>query len=351
MENLKTTLIGTLLEAHLCYTSHNAVRGHELLSEGMVSAREIEFTTFGCLPNEIMAQLCARALVENIEVDFVRNIILKNGLDSISGQAVSKWPVPVKIYSLGRFAVTVNGAPLAGKGNAQRRPVELLQTIIALGGRDVCIQKICDCVWPDVEGDAAYQNFTVTLFRLRKLVGNHVITLQDRRVTLDSRQCWVDVWDLERLMGKLEGLGNHYSMPYGEITEAMDRILTLYNGPFLGEGEVNSWSLSLRERLRSRFIRILMVVAQTYEQMDNCDEAIIIYQKALELDPLAEEFHQRLISCLASLGRYAEAITAFKRCEQVLASLLRVQPAQETLAIYKELQKQQQPELHVVSSH
>ncbi len=350
MENLKTTLIGTLLEAHLSYTSSNQARGHELLSEALASAREIEFTAFGCLPNEIMAQLCARALVENIEVDFVRSLILKNGLDSITGQAVAKWPVPVKIYSLGRFTVTVNGAPLAGKGNAQRRPVELLQAIIALGGRDVCIQKICDCLWPDVEGDAAYQNFTVTLFRLRKLVGNHVITLQDRRLTLDSRHCWVDVWDLERMMGRLEGLSNHNSMPGGEITGIMNRTLTLYNGPFLGEGEVNSWSLSLRERLRSRFIRVLMVVGRTYEQMDNCDEAIIIYQKALELDPLAEEFHQQLISCLANQGRYAEAITAFKRCEQVLVSLLRVQPAPETLAIYKELQKQQQPDLHVVSS-
>ena len=252
---------------------------------------------------------------------------------------------------MGRFTVTVNGEPLAGKGKAQRKPVELLQAIIALGGRDVCIQKICDCVWPDVEGDAAYQNFTVTLFRLRKLIGNDAITLQDRRVTLDSRQCWVDVWDLDRLVGKLEGLGNHFSLSYDEITETMDRILTLYNGPFLGEGEVNSWSLSLRERLRSRFIRVLMVVGRTYEQMDYCDEAIIIYQKALELDPLAEEFHQRLISCLANLGRYAEGIAAFKRCEQVLVSLLRVKPALETLAIYKELQKQQAPELHVVSSH
>ena len=218
MENLKTSLIGTLLEAHLSYTTGNEARGHELLGEGLASAREIKFTTFGCLPNEIMAQLCARALVENIEIDFVRGLILKNGLNSITGQAVTKWPVPVKIHSLGRFTVTVNGAPLAGKGNAQRKPVELLQAIIALGGRDVCIQKICDCLWPDVEGDAAYQNFTVTLFRLRKLIGNHGITLQDKRVTLDSSQCWVDVWDLERLLGKLEGLGNHYSMPYGEIT-------------------------------------------------------------------------------------------------------------------------------------
>lgn len=351
MEKANTSMVAALLEAHLCYSSGSHNRGEELLTAALTSAREIEFTNFRCLPDQILAQLCARALIAQIEPEFVRQLILANRLTSVPGQGISGWPVPVKIYSMGRFAATVDNKPLAGKANAQRKPAELLQVIVALGGREVCIQKICDCMWPEVEGDAAYQNFTVTLFRLRKLIGNNSINLQDRKVTLDSNQCWVDVWELERLMGRLEGLGNHFSLPFGEISETMDRILALYNGPFLGEGEAQNWALSLRERLRSRFVRILMIVGRAYEQMDNCDEAILIFQKAIELDPLAEEFHQRLIACLADLGRYAEAITAYKRCEHVLASMLRVSPAAETLAIYRELQKRQLPDLQVVSSH
>lgn len=351
MENTETSMIGNLLEAHLCYTSGKEKRGNDLLADTFRIAREIGFTNFRCLPAQILSQLCARALIAEIEPDFVRNLILDNKLNSVAGQAAPNWPVPVKIFTMGRFAVTANGVTLAGKGNAQRKPAELLRVIVALGGREVCIQRICDCIWPDVEGDAAYQNFTVTLFRLRKLIGNDSILLQDRRVTLDSSRCWVDVWELERLMGQLEGLGGYLSLPFKNISEIMNRVLSLYSGPFLGQGEVQSWALSLRERLRSRFVRILMIVGRAYEQIDNCDEAIVIFQKAIELDPLAEEFHQRLIACLANQGRYAEAISAYRRCEQVLATMLHVSPASETTAIFEELQKQQQPELLVVSSH
>jgi len=351
MDNQKIDIIGTLLEAYIDYSAGNDSKGLELLTIGMTSAREIHFTNFGCLPKEVLANLCARALLENVEPGFVRDLILANSLDSVIGRDVASWPVPVKIYSMGRFSLAVNGRPLVGSGNAQRKPIELLKAIVALGGREVCIQRICDCIWPDVEGDASYQNFTVTLFRLRKLIGNDSIRLQDRRVTLDSSQCWVDVWELERLLSKLEGLGQHFNLPYAVIEETMNRVLTLYKGPFLGEGEVLHWAISLRERLRSRFIRTLMVVGHAYEQMDMCAQAIIVFQRAIELDPLAEEFHQRLIACLAEQGRYAEALAAYHRCEQVLALSLRVSPALETRAIYQALLKKQRPELQIVSGH
>lgn len=351
MEDSNIDTIGTLLEAQINYTAGNEARGLELLTIGLAQARELGSTSFGYLPKNVLAQLFAKALVAQVETDYVHSLIHEHKLDPVYGREITGNTVPVKIYSMGRFAVTVNSVPLTGKRNSQRKPVELLQAIVALGGRGVCIQRICDCIWPEVEGDAAYQNFTVTLFRLRKLIGNPSISLQDRRVTLENSQCWVDIWELERLMSRFEGLGFHFPLPFGEISESMDRILALYNGSFLGDGEVQAWAISPRERLRSRFIRTLMTVGRAYEQMNNCDAAIDIFQKAIELDPLAEEFHQRLISCLANLGRYAEAITAYRRCERVLASTLRVSPATETLAIYKELQKKQQPDLKIVSGH
>lgn len=350
MTTRKTSSIGTLLEAHLNYVTGNYLHGNELLIEGIADVRASKNPNLDLLPPDVLSQLCANALRSNIEPEFFNKLIKRNNLELSPGIGQARSLSSVKIFSMGRFATTMNDVPLAGKGNSQRKPLELLQVIVALGGRDVCIQRICDCIWPEVEGDAAYQNFTVTLFRLRKLISSNSIILQDRRITLDSSQCWVDVWELERLLGRLEGLGTHLSLPYSEISENMKRILELYSGPFLGEGEVQSWAISLRERLRSRFIRILMLVGRAYEQMDNCDEAIGIFQKAIELDPLAEEFHQRLISCLAEKGRYAEAISAYQRCEQTLASVLRVTPAQETMAMYKKLQELQKPELHMVSN-
>lgn len=61
------------------------------------------------------------------------------------------------------------------------------------------------------------------------------------------------------------------------------------------------------------------------------------YQKGLEVDDLAEEFYQRLMTCLQRLGRRPEALTVYNRCRNTLSTALGVEPSIRTAAIYKSL--------------
>jgi transcriptional activator len=96
------------------------------------------------------------------------------------------------------------------------------------------------------------------LHRLRKVIGyRNAIELQHERVTLDRRHSWVDVWAFERIFGQADAAWE--KEPTGR--EAMEAVVLtrkaihMYQGPFLDGESSNPWTISLRERCRSKFLR------------------------------------------------------------------------------------------------
>lgn len=103
------------------------------------------------------------------------------------------WPWPLRVFTLGRFVVEIDGVPLAATGKQQRRPLELLQALIAAGG-EASAAQLADQLWPEAEGDLALQAFEVALRRLRRLLCRPgLLRLHGGRLALDRAQVWVDV--------------------------------------------------------------------------------------------------------------------------------------------------------------
>ena len=70
---------------------------------------------------------------------------------------------PVKIFSLGRFALLHHGQPLDYGRKVSHRPIVFLKALIALGGRDISSSRIASALWPDADGDNAQRSFDTTL--------------------------------------------------------------------------------------------------------------------------------------------------------------------------------------------
>jgi LuxR family maltose regulon positive regulatory protein len=280
---------------------------------------------------DFTARLYTVALEEGIEVEYVQESIRRRKLaPPQEAMYLTHWPFPVRIYTLGRFGVMVGGKPLEFSGKAQRKPLELLMALIALGGRDVSERQLNEVLWPDAEGDAAHQACAVALHRLRKLLKcDEVISLQRNRLSLNPRHVWVDAWAFERALAAEPGKG---------ATPSADRAMALYQGPFLGNDTDLTWALPLRERLAAKFIRRL--AERGREQFDAGDfaAAIALFEKGLNTDPLAEELYRNLMLCYQALDRRAEAIGVYRRCERTLAATLGVPPAPKTVALYQSLQ-------------
>jgi DNA-binding SARP family transcriptional activator len=80
-----------------------------------------------------------------------------------------------------------------------------------------------------------------------------------------------------------------------------------------------------------------MGLGERLDQREQWEKAAEYYQKALEVDELAEEFYQHLMTCYKSLGQEAKAVTIYRRCKDSLSMALGVEPSLKTQAIYKSL--------------
>ena len=261
------------------------------------------------------AMLCAKALEAGIEVEYVQEMIRKRNLIPDKGSfQLENWPWPLKIYTFGRFGILKFEKPIRFSRKAQEKPLSMFKVLIALGGREVREEDLADILWPEADGDAAHNSFETTLHRLRLLIGySEVLQFHDGRLTLDSRYCWVDAWVFERLLGEVDGKGwTEDSIPLAQKAIGMYRG-TFHRGTFLAKEIEHPWLISIRERLRSKFLRSLNQLGDYWCQTKQWGKALECFQKGLEVDDLAEEFCQGVMMCYQNLGLEANALTQYNR--------------------------------------
>lgn len=102
-------------------------------------------------------------------------------------------------------------------------------------------------------------------------------------------------------------------------------------------GTEADWARTARERYRQRFVVAVGQLAARLEQHDDDEAAIALYQRALDIDPLAESLARRLVRLHADRGDRAEALRVLRG----LCTLLRLDaglgPSRETRALAEEL--------------
>jgi two-component SAPR family response regulator len=266
----------------------------------------------------------------------------RNTTGAVSPLATEAVSQTVRIYTLGRFSLLLHGQPARFGRKTPHRPLELLKAVIAFGGRDISYSMLTAALWPDSDGDDAKRAFDTTLFRLRKILGDdRIVILQEGKVSLDARYCWTDVWAFERLLGRLNRIRNMDAAGSDALAleKLTEQLLSLYQDHFLAREDMTSWSVSLRERLRSKYIHNLLETGRYWETHGFCEKAIACYQKGLEVDDLIETFYQRLMVCYLALQRYSEGLATYRRCCRVLSITLGLLPETETEALNNELRR------------
>jgi len=286
-----------------------------------------------------LARVAAKALEAGIEVEYVRELIRKNRLvPDPSAPDLEKWPWPVKVYTLGRFDLVVDGKVFASARKTRQKPLLLLKALIALGGRDIPEEQLTEVLWPDADGDLAHQSLAKTLERLREMLGDdRAVLLRDGRLTLNNRHCWVDVWEFERILGRANAARkpSTHTRDGEEIARLTERAIALYGGTFLSGETFCSCVVTHRERLRSKFLRTVVKAGHHLEETGDWEKAVECYRKGMEVDALSEELCRRLIAGKVRLGRHAEAHALYHRFRNTLSSVLGVTPSPALEAILK----------------
>jgi DNA-binding SARP family transcriptional activator len=309
-----------------------------LLQKALSMAKELQYYFNYDDDPAMTAKLCATALEAGVEVDYVQEIIRKRKLIFDDPPLhLENWPWAVQIFTLRRFELVINGKPFKFLKKAQKKPLEMLKVLVSFGeGQKVNKIQLSDILWPDADGDKAQQSFDTTLHRLRQLLGHdRAIILREGRLTLDLRYCWVDSMVFERILKQTEDYAEKEERK--SAIQLLEKAVALYKGPFLSGEEDAPWTISYNERLRSKFLRCIEKLGNYLEEEGELNRAVDCFQKAIDVEDVAEVFYQRLMICLKQLGRRTDALSVYQRCKKTLSSSLALEPSPETKAIRESL--------------
>lgn len=333
-----------VVEAYFALDTGDTERAIQLLRTAFAFGSAKGIYNFFWFRKDIMSRLCSLAIENDIMVSYTQELIRKHNLVPDSpAQELEDWPWPVKLYTLGRFELVVRGKTVKFTRKSQERPMSLLKAVVAMGGRNVSSFQLAEALWPDSDGATGQQTLATTLHRLRKLIGiEEAVIFSKGTVTLNPEVFWVDIWAVERAMGRISPAlenGLDKGAKVTRLSLQIEKALDLYRGHFLSHDGSESWSITPRERLRSKFIRNLKNYCVYLEGQGEDKKAVQWYQKALELENLAEELYQELILCYHRLGQKADAISTYNRCQQVLSEVLGVEPSPATEAIREKVMR------------
>lgn len=332
-------LEGGLLEAYFYFIDSDTPAGLNALRQAMALGSGQHGLVPFMLQRTVLAELCAKAIVENIQTDYVQKIVQRCRLQiPQSPQEVEEWPWMFRVYTLGRFGLAKYGKKLPYASKKKTKPLTFLKALLALGGRKVSELNIMDALWNEADGEKARRSFDTTLFRLRSLLGAHeAILLQKGKVTIDPNCCWVDAWAFERLLSRAEALLKKNGDNTDQATVLARKAFSLYHGPFLPQDNDEHWTIPMRERLESRFERGIELFGGQLESAGKWQEAARLYQQAMEKSPLSEVFYQRLMICLQKQNRITEALKVYTSCCQVLRAVLDAEPSSVTTKLHHSL--------------
>ena len=327
-----------LTEAYVKYAQRKDAEGLKSLRKAMTMGKQKEFMTmlYFWRPT-VMSFLCQKSLEGDIEVNYIQNLIRK--LNLVPGEEVMNldiWPWPVKIYTLGRFQIFIDGKPIQFSAKLPRIPLLFLKLLISFGGEEIKEEQLEDILWPDADGDMAHWSLETTLHRLRKWFQNaDALQVRNGIVFLNRKVCWIDVWAFESLIKEADAQGKKGRAK--QTADLLEKAIALYKGPFLAGEKDASWTVVAQERLRRKFLRCVSLLGNYWQKTKEWEKAISVYGRGLEIDNIAEEFYQGLMICYHQMGRTAEALDTYERLKKIFSTLMGVKPSPKTETIRKSL--------------
>lgn len=201
-----------------------------------------------------------------------------------------------------------------------RKAMALLAYLAMRADEHISRSHLAALLWSDSADEQARANLRQTLSQLRKLfkeAGWDPILVPFDKVVLVSDGLEIDARSV------LNGQGNCDPGEYAARPAFLE-------GFSVQAPEFESWMAVQRNAVLTRLVAGLNAAAKKAEQDREFVEAAEKLSLALNIDPLHEALHRRLMEVLAAQGRADEALAQYEACRVLLNRELQIEPDAET---------------------
>lgn len=208
----------------------------------------------------------------------------------------------VRITTLGRFAVEVDGEEVPTSAWGSRRARQLCKRLVAARGWPVTRDELFHLLWPDeTDRRRLGARLSVQLSGVRRVLRGGVVADRES-VRLDLGEVATDLEALFR-------------------AEDDAAIVAAYPGMFLPDDRYETWTDGTRAAAQARFVPSARREAHRLLAEDAYDEVVQLATRLREIDRYDEDAHQLLFTTLHRAGAIAEAERAHEAYQQAMAEL------------------------------
>ncbi len=224
----------------------------------------------------------------------------------------------LRIQLLGQTRITHDGSSVDLPGY---RPLALLAYLI-LTRKAYSREHLIDLLFDGPDDPRASLRWTLS--KLRKAIGGEYILADREEISFNFQSdYWLDVTAFEA--GETE-------LYQGDLLEG------LYVRDAL---RFEDWLQLERQRLRGQYQADLERELEIHQRQGDLAAVIITAQQLLKLDYLREDWHRLLMEAYARSGKRAAALEQYEKCRQALRKEWDVEPAPETVNLWKAIQSGQ----------
>ncbi len=253
----------------------------------------------------------------------------------------------LEVRLLGGFDVSCDGKPIQGFESQKVRA--LLAYLIVNRRTAHSRDRLAGLLWPTKDEETARQNLRQAVYNLRTILSrcntSKPLLLTTRKsLQFNPRgEYWLDVAAFEEAVRRgMETADQNASIALAEAAE-------LYQGDFLAgfflkeSPEFEHWLFYEQERLREMAVQTLRRLIDDHLKAGAYRLGIRYARRLLEIDPLFEEAHRKLMRLYALSGRRTRALAQYEEYRALLRFELGVEPLEETTALYHAIQTRQWP--------
>jgi len=230
----------------------------------------------------------------------------------------------VSIHALGKMQVKVSDHIVSISDWKSQTARDLFFYLLA-HPNGATKEEIGEVFWPESTPEELRLRFKNTVYRLRRAIGNDVVTFTDDLYCFNHLidydydvELFQREFSLAQSANDIESQIKHYK-----------NSLIAYQGPFLAKIDQN-WVFSQREQFQRQFISGALKLANLLMQQDHFNSAIQYCKKIIEQDVCNEAAYRLMMLTYAAMEDRAAIKRTFDTCRQRLLTELEVEPSETT---------------------
>ena len=237
----------------------------------------------------------------------------------------------VEVNALGPARVVVDGREIPRTEWVSQRAREMFFFLV--DKTSVPRDELLALFWPETPQGRALTNLYQTLYRMRRALGGEAVILRDQVCQLaENLDVRYDVAAFE------EGASRALALPHQDLRRigALEHAVDLYLGDYLAYLPVE-WARQRREELSETYVHVLREYSDELVVLTRYGDARAVLSRALAVEPLRDDLHQRMMRVLASQGRIHEVVEHYQHYCESLRREMGLDPPPETRSLYGSL--------------